>query len=369
MSALPDDPRVVLTLDAGGTKFTFNAMRGGRLLLEPLTLPSRADDLDACLGQIRAGFDAVHTATSRGAAAISFAFPGPADYPAGVVGDLGNLPAFRGGVALGPMLQDRYGIPVFLNNDGDLFAYGEALAGFLPWVNQELAQAGSARRHRNLIGFTIGTGLGGGVVHDGKLMLGDNSAAGEVWSLRHRNLRDAFAEEGASIRAVRREYAQHCGTALDDAPEPREIAAIARGESAGDTGAAREAYRQLGEVLGDAIAHALAIVDGLVVIGGGLSEAAPLFMPALIAEVNGTLRTLQGKTVARLELKAFDLDDPRGREEFLRSGRREVVVPGSTRKAVYQPDKRTGVGRSRLGTSAAISLGAYAFALARLDGR
>ena len=58
MSALSGDPRVVLTLDAGGTKFTFNAMRSGRLLLEPLTLPSRADDLDACLEQVRAGFDA-----------------------------------------------------------------------------------------------------------------------------------------------------------------------------------------------------------------------------------------------------------------------------------------------------------------------
>jgi glucokinase len=368
VSALAGDWRVVLTLDAGGTKFTFNAMRGGRLLLEPLTLPSRADDLDACLEQIRTGFDAVHAATGRSAAAISFAFPGPADYPAGVIGDLGNLPAFRGGVALGPMLQDRYGVPVFLNNDGDLFAYGEALAGFLPWVNDQLAQAGSARRHRNLIGFTVGTGLGGGVVHDGRLLIGDNSAAGEVWSLRHRDARDAFAEEGASIRAVRRAYAQRCGTAFEAAPQPREIAAIARGEAPGDASAAAEAFQRLGEVLGDAIAHALAILDGLVVIGGGLSDAAPLFMPALIAELNGHLRALDGKTVARLELSAFDLDDPRGLEEFLRPGLREVAVPGSNRKVPYQADKRTGVGRSRLGTSAATSLGAYAFALARLDG-
>ena len=367
VSALSCDPRVVLTLDAGGTKFTFNAMRSGRLLLEPLTLPSRADDLDACLEQVRAGFDAVHAATGKNAAAISFAFPGPADYPAGVIGDLGNLPAFRGGVALGPMLQDRYGIPVFLNNDGDLFTYGEALAGFLPWVNEQLAQAGSARRHRNLIGFTVGTGLGAGVVHDGRLLLGDNSAAGEVWSLRHRDVRDAFAEEGASIRAVRREYAQRTGIPLDAGPQPREIAAIARGESPGDAQAAGEAFRRLGEVLGDAIAQALAIIDGLVVIGGGMSEAIPLFMPALVAELNGLLRTVDGKTVARLELTAFDLDDPRGREEFLRQGGREVAVPGSTRKALYQPDKRTGVGRSRLGTSAAISLGAYAFALSRLE--
>jgi glucokinase len=368
VTAFSDDSRVVLTLDAGGTKLTFNAMRGGRLLLDPLTLSSRADDLAACLTQIRSGFDAVHAATQKSAAAISFAFPGPADYPAGVIGDLGNLPAFRGGVALGPMLQERYGVPVFLNNDGDLFAYGEALAGFLPWVNEQLAQAGSARRYRNLIGLTLGTGLGGGVVHDGRLLLGDNSAAAEVWSLRHRDVRDSFAEEGASIRAVRREYAQRAGIPFDAAPEPREIAAIARGGSPGNAQAAREAFERLGEALGDAIAAVLAIVDGMVVLGGGLSDAAPLFMPALIAELNGSLRTLDGKRVGRLELSAFDLDDARGRQEFLRTGVREVAVPGSARKVPYQVDKRTGVGRSRLGTSAAISLGAYAFALERLDG-
>ena len=55
--------------------------------------------------------------------------------PNGIIGDLGNLPGFRGGVALGPMLEDKFGIPIFINNDGDLFVYGEAIAGFLPYVN------------------------------------------------------------------------------------------------------------------------------------------------------------------------------------------------------------------------------------------
>ena len=161
MMRIFDDRRVVLTLDAGGTKFAFNAMRGGRLLLDPLALPSLADDLDASLGQLRKGFDAVFAATGREAAALSFAIPGPADYRSGIIGELVNLPGFEGGLALGPMLEDRYGLPVFINNDGDLFAYGEALGGLLPWVNQRLAEAGDQRRFRNLIGFTLGTGLVG----------------------------------------------------------------------------------------------------------------------------------------------------------------------------------------------------------------
>ena len=71
--------------------------------------------------------------------AISFAFPGPADYRNGVIGgNLPNFPSFRNGVALGPFLQHHYGIPVFIENDGNLFAYGEALSGALPMINQDV---------------------------------------------------------------------------------------------------------------------------------------------------------------------------------------------------------------------------------------
>ena len=121
------------------------------------------------------------------------------------------------------MLEDVFGLPTFINNDGDLFAYGEATAGFLPYVNGLLEKAGSPKRFRNLLGVTLGTGLGGGIVRDGELFTGDNSVAGEMWILRHKLERDVNAEEGASIRAVRREYASRSGIAFADAPEPRRI--------------------------------------------------------------------------------------------------------------------------------------------------
>ncbi len=108
-------------------------MRGGRILFFQLfkersrsvplvTFPSHAHNLDECLATIVDGFTEIKKQLPAPAVAISFAFPGPADYPAGIIGDLGNLPAFRGGVALGPMLQSVFHLPVFINNDGDLFA-------------------------------------------------------------------------------------------------------------------------------------------------------------------------------------------------------------------------------------------------------
>ncbi len=366
-AALENDQRVVLTLDAGGTNFVFSAMQGAREVASPLRLPSHAHDRAACLAALMEGFGRVREQAAA-PAAISFAFPGPADYAAGIIGDPNNFPSFRGGVALGPMLENRFSVPVFINNDGDLFAYGEAIAGFLPYVNGLLAEAASPKRFRNLFGATLGTGFGGGIVRDGQLYIGDNAAAGEVWALRNKLDHEHCAEDAVSIRGVRLEYARRTGTSPAASPEPLEIFEIAAGRRAGDPGAAREAFRRLGEAAGDALANVATLLDGLIVIGGGLSGAAPLFLPALVEEMNGRLLCGPG-FVPRTVVRAFNLEDPQGRERFLTSEVREIEVPGSQKRLLYDPLKRVGVGLSRLGASRAVAVGAYAFALDALDGR
>jgi glucokinase len=367
--AYANDPRVVLTLDAGGTKFAFSAVQQSREAAAPVTLASNAHDLALCLETIVEGFTRVTETAPAPPVAISFAFPGPADYPAGIIGPLGNLPAFKdGGIALGPMLEDRFGIPVFINNDGDLFAVGEALAGFLPWVNGLLAEAGSPKRFRNLFGATFGTGFGGGLVRDGRLFRGDNSAAGEIWLLRNKLDPAANIEDAVSIRAIRRTYSQRSETPLETAPQPKDIFAIGRGETDGNREAAVEAFRRMGEAAGDALASAVTLVDAPVVIGGGLAGAAELFLPALVAEMNAPFETASGP-VPRLEVRAFNLEDPGQRAAFVRGETREIVVPGSGRRLAYDRLKRIGVGLSRLGTSQAVAIGAYGLALSALDAR
>jgi glucokinase len=360
------DPRIVLTLDAGGTNLNFTAIRGNQLLAGPISLPSEAGNLDRCLGNIVQGFQTVKDLVPDPPVAISFAFPGPADYPAGIIMNIGNLPAFRGGVALGPFLEDKFGIPVFINNDGDLFVYGEAIAGFLPYVNGLLEASGSPKRYKILFGLTLGTGFGGGIVRDGELFIGDNSAAGEVWLSRNKLDPSINAEEGASIRAVRRVYARECGIPVEEAPEPKDIFEIGMGRGAGSRAAAVEAFRQLGEVAGDVLAQALTLVDGLAVIGGGISGAHPLFLPPLVEAANATFEGTAGR-FRRLGPQVFNLEDPAQRDVFLKGERREITVHGSTRKIQHDPLPRTGVGISRLGTSEAVAIGACAFALRKLS--
>src|SRR5690606_9564246 len=130
----------------------------------------------------------------------------------------------------------------------------------------------------------------------------------------------------------------------------------------GNVPAARQAYATLGEVVGDALANALTLIDGLAVIGGGLSGAAPLFMPRLIEEMNGTIAKYDGTRIPRLAQKAFNLDDPTQLDQFLRGEAREITVPRSQKMLSYDPLRRLGVGISELGTNEAVGIGAYAYA-------
>ena len=362
-----NDKRIVMTLDAGGTNFVFSAMQAEKEIVEPVILKADGKDLDAILRMTLEGFQNVQSMLPGKPAAISFAFPGPADYENGIIGDLQNLPAFKGGVALGPMLEEKFGIPVFINNDGDLFAYGEAISGLLPEINQKLADAGNPKRYRSLLGVTLGTGFGGGIVSRGSLFMGDNSAQGEINRLRNRIFRNFDAEESISIRGIKREYAHYTGINHASTPEPEEIYRIGLGQAKGNREAAISAFDAFAVALGDALANSITLIDGLIVIGGGLSGAYPLFLPKVADEMNLPFETVAGKPLSRLEILAYNLEDPGHLEKFLENTATEIPVPFSDRKALYVPGKKTGIGISRLGTALAVAVGAYSFALHQLD--
>ncbi len=376
-----EDLRTVMTLDAGGTTLAFTAVQGTTEVIEPIVLPSPGDDLELTFQSIIKGLNEVRAALSEAPVAVSFSFPGPADYALGVIDDLENMPAFRGGVALGPMLEDELGIPVFISNDGDLFAYGEAIAGLLPDINEHLQEEGSAKRYQNLLGVTFGTGFGGGIVSRGRLLAGDNSAAGEINRSRNRLLPECSVEESVTVRGVRRVYAREAGLELEDAPSPKEIFEIATGGAPGDadgsriqTGmggdpeAALRAFEELAIVAGDVLASAVTLVDGLVVIGGGLAGAHSIFLPRLVEEMNRPFKRVAGPDLDRMEVRAFNLEDEVELAEFVAGGTRTISVPRSEKEITYDPLKRIGVGVTRLGTTKAVAIGAYALALSRIDG-
>ncbi len=361
-----NDQRVVVTLDAGGTNLVFSAMRGYDFIVEPVTYPSNAQDLDTCLATMVKGFSEIIEKLEDKPVAISFAFPGPADYRNGIIGGyLPNFPdAFRDGVALGPFLKSKFGLPVYINNDGDLFAFGEATGGALPEVNRRVKELGGQRQYSNLLGYTFGTGLGIGSVINGKLNLGNNCCV-ETFCLKNKREPEIIVEEGAAIRAVKREYANLSGDKRE--LTPYDIFLIAEGQTEGDKEAAIKSFEMFGEIAGDAFANAITLTDSLVVIGGGLTGAFKYIKPALLKELRSTLKTRGGDDVQRVQMRVFDLDDELEFAKFVVGDSRQIPVYGTDQTVTYDPMKRTGIMVSKLGASRAISIGAYVYALSQLD--
>jgi glucokinase len=362
-----DDKRIVLTLDAGGTNFIFSAVQGGSEIIEPVNLSAKGNDLKIILKNIISGFKQVESKINQKPVVISFSFPGPADYKNGIIGDLENLPAFHGGVALKAMLENEFQIPVFINNDGDLFTFGEAISGILPEINSILEKNGNKKRYNNLFGVTFGTGYGGGIVTNGNLFLGDNSAGGEINRMRNKLYPETSVEDSVSIRGIQRVFARKTGTDINNCPSTKEIFEIGMNIKKGDKNAALKSFEELAIVAGDSIANSLTLIDGLVVIGGGLSGAYPLFLQKLVDEMNNNFYTLNGNSLPHMEITAFNLENKNELKKFLENTSREISVPFSNKTVNYDPVKRIGVGISKLGTSKAASIGAYNFALDQLD--
>jgi predicted NBD/HSP70 family sugar kinase len=361
-----NDKRIVVTLDAGGTNFVFSAVQANQFIVNPIIKPSHAEVLEQCLETLVTGFIEVINQLPESPVAISFAFPGPADYPNGIIGGyLPNFPSFRNGVALSDFLQEKLKLPVFINNDADLFTYGEAIAGVLPEINQKLEKLGSAKRYRNLIGFTFGTGFGFGISVNGNMYLGDNSCS-EIFCLPHKHLASIIVEDGVSVRAVKRVYGELTGEPAHNF-EPYDIFQIAEGVIAGNREAAQQTFAVLGEVAGNVIAICASLLDGIIVIGGGLTKAEKYFMPALLREMRSQFSTISGEQVARVQSVVYNLQNEEEFFQFAQGDRKTINVFGSRKEVIYDPQKRVGIAISKLGADIATSMGAYAFALNSLE--
>jgi glucokinase len=123
----------------------------------------------------------------------------------------------------------------------------------------------------------------------------------------------------------------------------------------------------MGEVIGDALANAITLIDGLIVIGGGLAAAYPLFIGAVLKEMNGTIESYSGQKLPRIVQKCFDMENPEDKKQFIAGKVKDITVPGTQKTMKYDALKRLAVGRAVMDTSRAVSVGAYAFALKQLD--
>jgi glucokinase len=247
-----------------------------------------------------------------------------------------------------------------------LFAYGEALHGALPMVNDWLEKAGNPKRYSNLLGITLGTGFGAGVVIDEILLTGDNGCGGDVWIMKNKKYPELIVEESVSIRAIKRVYQELSGQDTTDF-SPKDIYNIAEGSMPGNREAAIKSFEEMGEMIGDVMTYALTIVDGILVIGGGITGASKYILKGVMKELRGDIRTFGGASFPKTQMDIYNLMDDEDKRRFLLSEDTMVKVPMSDDTIHYNKSKKIGIIVSHIGTSQAVMYGAYAYALQQMD--
>ncbi|MBN1150036.1 ROK family protein [candidate division WOR-3 bacterium] len=361
-----EDKRVVITLDAGGTNFSFSAVKKGGFAVSTSVMPSKGHDLSLCLGTIKNGIEKIGSELEQKPSAISLGFPGPADYKEGVVFELVNLPAFKDPFPLKAFLEENFKVPVFMNNDADLFTLGEFVYGLTKNVNLEFEKRGVKKRTQNLLGVTLGTGFGGGAITQGNLFLGDNCAQGEINRLRNKYFANSCAEDSVSSRGIRKYFAEEAEIDFEKSPAVEEIAFFAQNKNGRYHLSAKKAFEKFALALADSLADAVSLFDGLVVIGGGISGSHDVFLKKLVREMNKPYESVHGGKIPRTETRVFNLEDPDEFEEYFTSETIKLQIPGSKKFLNYEYIRSNGVGISKLGTEKASALGAYIFAVAAM---
>jgi glucokinase len=238
--------------------------------------PTRAPSGEALFEALTTVCDAVMTETGTSAAdlpGVGVGCGGPMRYPDGEVSPL-NIPVWRG-FPLRERLRRRYGRPTIVDNDAKAYALGEY------WI-------GGGAGARSLLGIVVSTGVGGGLVVNGRLLHGAHGNAGHIGhvSVSSRGPRcpcgsvgcvEAIASGTSLVKAARRQAARR-GETL---PADLTAADLQRRAQSGDADALA-LFHDAGAALGKGIAAAASLVDlDRVVIGGGVSQAGELFYPTL----------------------------------------------------------------------------------------
>lgn len=157
---------VALAVDVGGTKIAVGLVdSAGELLARAEAPTGEADDAEALAGSMLGLVDSVLAGADRAPVVCGVGCGGPMTPGGELVSPL-NIAAWRG-FPLRARLADATGLPAFVDNDAKALALGEG------WV-------GGAAGHRNFVALVVSTGVGGGIVLDGRLLEGAAGNAGHI---------------------------------------------------------------------------------------------------------------------------------------------------------------------------------------------
>ncbi|MDZ8082162.1 MAG: ROK family protein [Nostoc sp. SerVER01] len=276
----------VIGIDVGGTAIKLGRFTPDGTCLQSLTLtapqPTTPEAVLAVLVDAIAQID-----PDNQSVAIGVGTPGPADAAARIAKIAINLPGWLD-VPLADWLETKTSKPTVIGNDANCALLGEA------WL-------GAGRQFQNLILLTLGTGVGGAIILNGKLFVGHQGAAGELGLISFNpdgpicnSGNQGSLEQYASATAIRRRTLK----------EPIELGILAQqGDAASLT-----FWQEYGKCLGIGLTTLVYVLTPqAIVIGGGISGSFEFFFPAMKAEIEKRVQPLsrEGLQILPAQLGKF----------------------------------------------------------------
>lgn len=276
---------LAIALDLGGTQARGALVDAqGSVLRRAHTQTAAASGPEAIVAQLQALVESVARDTAperiRGVGVCS---PGPLDTVSGTALGVPTIAGFAD-LPLRRMLEDRFHLPVQLENDGIAAALGE-------W------RFGAGRGYDNVLYVTVSTGIGAGVITDGRVLRGRRGLAGhaghmtivrdgELCSCGNRGCWEAYGSGPAFARRARRRAAVGRGSALNAQADALQAADIFAAAAAGDA-LACDLVADEADILGVGLASLLHLFSpDVVVIGGGMSAAFAALEPGIRARLD-----------------------------------------------------------------------------------
>lgn len=283
---MTDSTITSIGIDFGGTSVKLGVCKGGDLLCtdDPIPTASFAGP-QALIGEM-AGRAAKLRKTYPGIAAIGVGVPGLVDFERGYIHELTNVPGWKH-VPLKAILSEKTGLPTVVENDANAMCYAEF-------------RYGAARGLKNVVALTMGTGIGGGLVLDGKMYRGSCFAAGEIgqMSIDYDGKPGHYGNLGALEKYTgNQQIAEHAVRRYAEAGIEKDIAECAPKKIADAAQAGDDIARQIWDEVADWLGTAISSIAWLVnpdafVIGGGVAQAGDLIFNPLKRKVQSMLSTV-----------------------------------------------------------------------------
>ncbi len=256
------DKNLIIGIDLGGTKIMVGAItKEGKIIGEPIKVPTgSSDSAEDIVKRIINSVEKVllnNTTKMNEVLGIGIGSTGPLDIKDGIILECPQLPTMNF-FPLRETIKKYFNIPVFMNNDANCLIYGETIFG---------AAAGK----KNVVGFTLGTGIGAAIVLNQKLFNGSTDTAGEVWISPYKGgiIEDYISGEGVSN--IYKTISGKEKSSLD----------IFNLAETGDKDAI-ETWKEFGKHLAFAIAWSVNLIDPeVIILGGSISNAYEFFAESL----------------------------------------------------------------------------------------